>query len=235
MLTAYPQHCNCVYSMRLAVPLLHHFCFIQWVRATEVMIHCTWLRSWKSVKCFYLLFSATSVCLVLSNLPSLKEVIRSNMQYKNTICSHCQPRDETNLLSIYSGKVIGTVEFHKGLGILIDDCLLSGAYIQYFVGKLEQDLRFYFKDYSSFSLATKNRKTVATFNWLQWCFTSRSEPRALEHHSPYITDKLSHSILSAVVSFSPPVQWQVVLWDCHCGPAHLLFVTWRTDYSMFWK
>lgn len=103
---------------------------------------------------FYLLFSATSVCLVLSNLPSLKEVIRSNMQYKNTICSHCQHRDETNLLSIYSGKVIGTVEFHKGLGKLIDNCLFSGAYIQHSVGKLEQDLRFYFKDYSSFSLAT---------------------------------------------------------------------------------
>lgn len=115
MLTAYSQHCNCVCSMRLAVPLLHHFCFIQWARATEVVMHCTWLRSWKSVKCFYLLFSATSVCLVLSNLPSLKEVIRSNMQYKNTICSYCQPWDETNLLSIYSDKVIETVKFHRGL------------------------------------------------------------------------------------------------------------------------
>lgn len=139
MLTAYPQHCNCVYSMRLAVPLLHHFCFIQWVHgATEVMIHCTWLRSWESVECFYLLFSATSGCLVLSNLPSLKEVIRSNMQYKNTICSHCQPWDETNLLSIYSGKVIETVEFHKGLGKLIDDCLFCGAHILHLIATLEQ-------------------------------------------------------------------------------------------------
>lgn len=77
------------------------------------------------------------------------------MQYKNTICSHCQPWDKTNLLSIYSGKVIETVEFHKGSGILIDDCLFSRAYIQHRIGKLEQDLRFYFKDYSSFSLATK--------------------------------------------------------------------------------
>lgn len=96
------------------------------------------------MKCFYLLFSATSVCLVLSNLPSLKEVIRSNMQYKNTICSYCQPRDETNLLSIYSGKVIETGEFHKGLGILIDNCLFSRAYIRYLVEKLEQDFGFYF-------------------------------------------------------------------------------------------
>lgn len=68
------------------------------------------------------------------------------MQYKNTVCSYCQPRDETNLLSIYSGKVIETVEFHRGLGILIYNCLFSRAYIQYLVGTLEQDLRFYFKD-----------------------------------------------------------------------------------------
>lgn len=129
MLTAYPQHCNCVYSMRLAVPLSHDFCFIQWVHATEVMMHCTWLRSWKSVKCFYLLFSATSVCLVLSNLPSLKEVIRSNVQYKNTICSNCQPWDETILFSIYSSKAIETAEFYKGSGKLIDDCLFwEGLY-----------------------------------------------------------------------------------------------------------
>lgn len=128
MLTAYPQHCNCVYSMRLAVPLSYDFCFIQWVHATEVMMHCTWLRSWKSVRCFYLLFSATSACLVLSNLPSLKGVIRSNVQYKNKICSNCQPGDETILFSIFSGKAIETVEFHKGLGPIFSRCILRNTF-----------------------------------------------------------------------------------------------------------
>lgn len=141
MLTAYPQHCNCVYSMRLAVPLSHDFCFIQWVRACHWSYDALHLTEElkKSVKCFYLLFSATSVCLVLSNLPSLKEVIRSNMQYKNTICSHCQPWDETILFSIHSGKAIETAEFHRGLGILIDDCLFLGTYIQqlFFFGNLK--------------------------------------------------------------------------------------------------
>ncbi len=47
------------------------------------------------------------------------------MQNKNTICSHCQPWDETNLLSIYSSKAIETVESHKDLEILIGDLLYS--------------------------------------------------------------------------------------------------------------
>lgn len=133
-----------IVSPRWDLPSHFHTTFVLYSECVPLKLWCI-APDWgveKSVKCFYLLFSATSVCLVLSNLPSLKEVIRSNMQYKNTICSHCQPRDETILFSIHSGKATETVEFHRGLGILIDDCLFLGAYIQQLIGKFEQHSRF---------------------------------------------------------------------------------------------
>lgn len=75
----------------------------------KVAIHCTWLRSWTSAGCFFTCYSQPHQrALRFSNLPSLKEVIRSNMRDRNTVCSRCQPRDETNSLSVYSGKVIET-------------------------------------------------------------------------------------------------------------------------------
>lgn len=118
------------------------------------------------------------------------------MQYKNTIGSHCQSWDETNLLSIYSGKVIQTVEFHKGLGTLIDDCLFSVAYIKHLVGKLEQDLRFYFKDYPSFSLATEKRKTAAYFKLITVMFYIQVCTQHISRllHSSYVTVKLAHTV-----------------------------------------
>lgn len=83
------------------------------------------------------------------------------MKYKNTICSHCQPWDETNLLSMYSGKAIETVEFHKGLGILIDNCFCSpGPIFSILWGNRSRILGFILR----ISLATKKRNTAATFN-----------------------------------------------------------------------
>lgn len=115
-------------------------------------------------------------CLVLSNLPSLKEVIRSNMQYKNTIYSHCQPWDKTNFLSIYSVESYWDCWISQGCR----SASSPGLIFRTLQGDPERDLRFYFKEHSHFFLATKkSRETGATFNWLGWCFTSSARSTSL--------------------------------------------------------
>lgn len=101
----------------------------------------------------------------------------------------------------------------------------SGAYIQRLIGKLEKDLRFYFRDCSIFYFFWQLKR--GRLPPLSVDFSDVLHPGLQLVHlyiTHCITVKLSHTVFRSLSLLRFKAKWSLL---SRSGP-------WKTDYSVFW-